>query len=243
MMNQQTSNLTIEELTGEDLRAVKELEKTLASDFSWSASEYELGATIDGYDIIREQARHTLRGAIGAIYPHYIYVGARPKKRAAVLAACDSEGVTFKAGTHLAVVLVRLYMKWARVSGEAVNRYANVLREAAERRVAAGKLESYLAKKGQGINAMSRGYRDRKKKQANAGGGSVHQPRSSAATSSRAGGMANGNPTLDWSEKALKTWRLAKADTKLRFVVEKIDADRGQVVRESKSRTHEVIPS
>jgi len=225
----------IEELEGDDLRGVQELEKTLPDNFSLSTAVRFATEKVAAYQATRKEMHRRRRNAIAAIYPEYIYVGGRPKRFQRVLVACDRKGIRFTATTPLAVALVRLRMELT--DKEAVNRYANVLRGAAISRIPAQELASLLDKKRCGINATSRAYQESRREQAQAESGPDDKRRNSPATEGPDAATAESTPTLEWTENALKAWRSAEDDTKPRLVVAKIGADLGKVMCKIKRRT------
>src|SRR5205807_8653579 len=132
-MNNPPINSPIAELRGQELRAVRELVETLPADFSWSGSLKTARADGKDYRASRRAMWAALRAAIGRIYPRLIAAGAQPDRFGDVISECTAAGITLKAPVHPAVALIRLHLRPH--SDEAVNRYANCLREALLERI------------------------------------------------------------------------------------------------------------
>jgi hypothetical protein len=225
-MNKPQTNSPIEKLRGQELLAVQELRKTLPADFSWSGSLKTARAKAEAYRASRKSMWAELRVAIGASYPRLIAAGAQPDRFGKIISECGAAGITLKAPVHPAVALVRLDIQPH--SDEAVNRYANVLREALLERIPADKLAAHLGKRGCGINAMSAAYQGRMKAGDRAKGGSTKQQQAVAAEESGEAEVTTLALTLEWSRKGEKVWRSAKVGDRP-ILIEKTGDHRGKV--------------
>src|SRR5271168_1239799 len=101
-MARQAKDSMIEELEGEDLRAIQDLEKTLPNNFFLSSAIKSANEKVAVYQASRKEMHRRRRNAIAAIYPEYIYVGGHRKRLRRVLVDCDRKGIKFTATTHLA---------------------------------------------------------------------------------------------------------------------------------------------
>jgi hypothetical protein len=225
-MNKPPINSPIAELRGQELQAVRELVETLPDDFSWPRSLRAARADGKAYRARRRAMWAALRAAIGTIYPRLIAAGARPERFADIISACTAARITLKAPVHPAVALIRLHLRPH--SDEAVNRYANCLREALLRRIPADQLALYLGKRGCGINAMSDAFKARMKRGDRPMGESAGQQQAVAAEESGEVNVTRLNVTLEWSRRGQKVWRSAKVGARP-ILIEKIADYRGKV--------------
>src|SRR6266446_1587270 len=110
------------------------------------------------YKNARRESRLKLYPVLTDLYEQFLYLKAHEEEQDKFVGKCIREGMTIEAGTHLAVILVRLSMNPSR---QETSRYASALREADLQGVRAEQLAKTLRK--QGVKAMARKFADRRK--------------------------------------------------------------------------------
>jgi|SRR5208282_568479 len=171
----------------------------------------------------KRQNRQQLRQNLARIYDLWRHFVAHEETHRILLKACDRRKIGITAWTDVLQALIHLCL---RPGGEAAHRYANALREVALEGISAGELPLHLAKKGCGVNAKAKAYRQRgrPKSEDNSADATTGDPATLADSADK------NMPKLQWKDSALAKWQLNKRG-KIYLVVECNGPMAGTIVR------------
>jgi hypothetical protein len=133
----------------------------------------------------------------------------------------QEKGITIRKGTPLECAVIRC--SYSRVSDEKVNRCANAMREAIHRHVRPDRFARYLAKRGQGVNALNDAFKARKQ-------GTSVPPKDNLNDRTRLDSSAVSEESSDTGKSTVKTPMVAITCAKKR-IPKLLALDIGEVIR------------
>jgi hypothetical protein len=148
-------------IDGNDLKAAKTAAKQLPANFEFDAAEKAAKRHFAKYRETRRLSNEERRQATQAAFQIYAATSANVELQERLKSRCIKKRIALKKA-DLAIAVIKYYSRYD--TPEAVNRYANVLREAAQRNIPPNKLAAYL--KEHGIDKLHKAYQERKKRAA-----------------------------------------------------------------------------
>jgi hypothetical protein len=153
-----TNNELAIPIEGDHLKAAQAAAKQLPADFEFKAAEKSAKHHFTKYRETRRLSNEERWQATQAAFEIYAATADNAELQQRLKSRCIRKGLTLKKA-DLAIAVIRYYSDYD--TPEPVNRYANVLREAAYRNIPPNKLAAYLRKKGQGIDRLHKAYQAR----------------------------------------------------------------------------------
>jgi hypothetical protein len=143
-----------------DLPAIKIGLKRLPPDFSLRQTLRSAESRYLSHAATKRASYRELRYGLQESLQAFLYIAGTPGELAKFVEQCKKKGITIRKGTPLESAVIRC--SDSRVSDEKVNRWANAIREAIHRHVRPDCFARYLAKRGQGVNALNAAFKVRK---------------------------------------------------------------------------------